>query len=126
VSKTHSFTLIGQLPSANQLINAERHNRYRGARLKSDIQYEIIPQIRQQLRNVKIRAPVTIHYLWVEPNKRRDLDNVCFGQKFVQDALVLTGVLKDDGWAQVTGFTHEFVVDKKNPRVVVTLVEGNG
>ena len=50
-------------------------------------------------------------------------DNVAFARKFVQDALVRCGVLKNDGWAQVENFTDAFSVDKKNPRVEVRFEE---
>ena len=61
-------------------------------------------------------------YRWYEPNKRRDLDNVSsYGRKVIQDALVEVGVLKDDSWKQITGFTDAFYVDKKNPRIEVEI-----
>ena len=64
-----------------------------------------------------------MHYVWVEPNRNRDKDNVAFAKKFVQDGLVKAGVLVNDGWAQVEGFTDNFVVDKHHPRVEIELVE---
>ena len=68
-----------------------------------------------------------MEYLWVEPNRRRDLDNISsFGRKVIQDALVDTGVLKDDGWKYVVGFSDKFDVDKKNPRIEVLIREADG
>lgn len=51
------------------------------------------------------------------------MDNIAFAKKFILDALVKKGVLKDDGWKWVKGFTDEFFVDKKNPRVEVEMEE---
>lgn len=80
--------------------------------------------IKRHLRGVEIKNPVFIRYLWVERNKRRDLDNITsFGHKIIQDALVTTGVLEDDGWDEIIGYSDEFAVDKNNPRIEVVIEE---
>lgn len=79
--------------------------------------------IRQQLRNVEIKEPVFVNFSWHEPNKKRDLDNIAAAKKFIFDALQYYGVLKNDGWAYVSGFTDHFFVDSENPRVEVILME---
>jgi Holliday junction resolvase RusA-like endonuclease len=56
-----------------------------------------------------IDKPVRITFTWQEENKRRDLDNVAFAKKFILDAMVKGGYLKDDNRRWVTGFTDEFV-----------------
>jgi Holliday junction resolvase RusA-like endonuclease len=91
--------------------------------MKRDIQDEIGYEINRQLRGVQIAKPVTLHYMWVEPNRKRDKDNIVSAQKFVQDALVKMRVIKNDGWKQIEGFTHWFAVDKENPRVEITIEE---
>lgn len=48
---------------------------------------------------------------------------MAFAKKFVQDALVQCGVLKDDGWKYVVGFSDRFEVDKENPRIEVLIKE---
>ena len=50
-----------------------------------------------------------------------DKDNIAFAKKFIQDSLVHAGVLANDGWNQIEGFTDDFAVDPKNPRVEVTI-----
>lgn len=63
-------------------------------------------------------------YAWYEPNKRRDLDNVSsFGRKVIQDALVETRVLENDGWKNIVGFQDNFYIDADNPRVEVVIRE---
>ena len=39
----------------------------------------------------------------------------------IQDALVHTNVLKNDGWKEITGFRDEFHVDSNNPRIEVEI-----
>lgn len=80
--------------------------------------------IRSQLRGIRLKKPVRMEYRWYEPNRKRDLDNVSsYGRKVVQDGLVATQVIQNDSWKQVVGFSDSFFVDKKNPRIEVTIVE---
>ena len=88
----------GKLPNLNDYISAERANKYKGAKLKGESEDIVTRCIRQQLKGVHITKPVSMTYVWHEPNKRRDLDNISsFGRKVIQDALVNSGVLENDG-----------------------------
>ena len=89
--------------------------------MKRDAEHRIILCARSQLRGVQFSGPVTMHYTWYEPNRRRDKDNVCFARKFIQDALVAAGVLQGDGWQHIAGFTDTFAVDQSNPRIIVEI-----
>lgn len=117
------LTIPGRLSGLNEYIAAERSNRYKGAKMKADNEKIILYAIRQCMRGVRINRPVFMEYTWVEKNKRRDKDNITFGRKFVQDALKNTGVLKDDGWNEIVGFSDRFEVDKENPRIEVLIKE---
>ena len=114
----------GTLNNLNDYIAAERANRHKGAKMKADNSNIVSVAIKKYLRYVKINKPVEMHYCWYEPNKRRDKDNISsFGRKVIQDALVQCGVLKDDGWKYVVGFSDSFEVDKENPRIEVRIIE---
>ena len=81
-------------------------------------------QILAQLRRVKFARPVFLLFTFYEQDRRRDRDNVSsFARKVIQDALVKTGTLTDDGWDYVTGYLDRFAVDKDNPRIVVQFIE---
>lgn len=116
------FVVLGTLPGANEYIDACRRDKYGAARLKRQVQAAICCAIRAA-RLKPVGAPVRISYLWVEPDRRRDKDNVAFAKKWFQDSLVNTGILKGDGWKYVAGFNDSFAVDCKNPRVEVEIVE---
>ena len=78
--------------------------------------------IYEQLGRIRISKPVYMTYRWYEPNRKRDLDNISsFSRKVIQDALVHTNVLKNDGWKEITGFRDEFHVDSNNPRIEVEI-----
>lgn len=95
--------------------------------MKKDAEETIIWQIRQQLRGVHIRNPIVLKYDFFEPNKKRDLDNISsFAHKVIQDSLVKTDVIKNDGWNEITGYIDQFYLDKENPRIEVTIVEVGG
>ena len=118
------LTIPGKLHNLNDYISAERSNRYVGAQMKKADQSIIIHYAKKQLRGISIEKPVFMEQTWVEKNRRRDLDNISsFGRKVIQDALVDTGVLKDDVWKHIVGFSDRFEVDKTNPRIEVLIKE---
>ena len=121
---THTFTIQGRLDGLNKFISANRTNPYMGNKLKQENEEIVIWAIRQQLKNLQIKKPVILKYDFYEPNKRRDLDNISsMAHKVIQDALVKTGVLKNDGWNEIISYIDQFYLDKENPRIEVTIVE---
>lgn len=118
------LTIPGTLNNLNNYIAAERANRHKGAKMKASNESIVVAAVWQCMRGVQIDKPVFMEYTWVEKNRRRDLDNISsFGRKAIQDALVAAGVLKDDGWKYVVGFSDRFQVDKDNPRIEVRIRE---
>jgi len=121
------FVIPGRLPGLNEYVDAERTNKYKAAKLKSEAEALVILSARRQLRGWKANNPVMMYYLWVEKDRRRDKDNISgYGRKVIQDALVKAGILHGDGWAHIAGFADDFTVDKNNPRIEVVLEEVQG
>lgn len=121
--RTIEFEISGTLPGLNEYINASRKNKFEAARMKRDAENRIIREVRAKYGRIKLQSPVWITYSWVEPNKRRDKDNIAFAKKFLQDALVKAGVLENDGWRDIAGWGEKFRVDAKKPRVKVIVKE---
>lgn len=119
----YKLTIPCTLPGLNEYIKAERTNKYKAAAVKRGAEQTISLVIKSQLRGVRIDRPVVMHYIWAEPNRKRDKDNIAFARKFIQDSLVSMRVLPDDGWKYIEGFADEFVVDKGNPHVEVVIEE---
>lgn len=120
----YKLIIPGSLNNLNDYINSERTNRHKGAKMKRDNENIVSFAIKQCLWGVRIEKPVFMEFIWYEKNRRRDLDNISsFGRKVIQDALVYCGVLKDDGWKYVVGFSDRFEVDKENPRIEVKIKE---
>lgn len=116
-----TLTIQGSLPNLNDYTKACRTNRFAGAKMKQESERIITAYIQQQLQNVSFKGAVRLSFRWFEPNKRRDLDNICFAKKFILDALVASGIIETDDWRGVVGFTDEFSIDKENPRIEVSI-----
>lgn len=115
------MVIEGRFPSLNDYVDAERANRHVGAKMKRrETARAEAAAVAQGLP--RFAGPVAVHFLWVEPNRRRDLDNVAFAKKFVLDGLVAAGVLEGDGQRHVVALRDSFEVDPANPRVMVEVV----
>ena len=117
------LVIKGRLDNLNDYTRACRTDPRAGNRMKRQNEEIISGYIMQQLKGVRFEGRVYLHFRWVEANRNRDLDNVCFAKKFILDALVSNGVIETDGWRGVSGFTDEFDVDPEYPRIEV-VIEG--
>ncbi len=99
-----------KLPSLNDYIKACRSNKFLGAKMKKEIEEELSMYINKL---PKFDKPIKINFTWVEENKKRDLDNICFAKKFILDALQKCGKLQNDNRRWVTGFTDSFEIGKE-------------
>ena len=118
------LVIPGRLDNLNDFIRADKASRYKGGEMKANNEKIVSAYISQCLRGVKIQKPVHMEYTWFEKDKRRDLDNISsFGRKVIQDALVNSEVLKNDGWKEIKGFSDKFLVDAGNPRIEVLIRE---
>lgn len=116
-----TLVIEGLLPTLNEYTRACRGNKYAGASMKKHSEQIISVYIRNQLKGIRFDGAVELAFRWYEPNKKRDLDNICFAKKFILDALVSNGIIVADGWKGVKGFTDNFFVDKENPRIEVDI-----
>ena len=108
-----------RLPSLNQYINECRRNKFAGAKMKKEVESDIGWYIKQLPR---YKNPIKINFIWIEENKKRDLDNVCFAKKFILDALQKANVIENDNSRHVKGFTDNFKYADKS-KVIVELEE---
>ena len=111
-----------KLPSLNDYVKACRTNAYIGAKMKRDVE----EQIGWFLTGVpRFEHPVVIQFTWIEKDNRRDYDNIAFAKKFVLDALVKCGKLKDDNRRCVVGFSDSFLNgDRTHVLLGIKEVEG--
>ena len=119
-SASHGFKVVidEKLPSLNEYIDKCRSNKYGAAKYKRELEKRIMKYFTFK----PISKPVRILFTWQEENKRRDYDNIAFAKKFILDAMVKGGYLKDDNRRWVTGFEDEFVYGDKT-RVTLFIME---
>lgn len=120
----YKFTIPGRLEGLNNYTAANRANYQAGGKMKKTNEDMIMWCIRQQLKGVHIEKPVLIYYHRFEKDNRRDGDNILScATKFIQDSLTKTKVLQEDNRRCIPHFYHDVTVDKKNPRIEVTITE---
>lgn len=118
----YCFEIKERLPSYNEYSNINRKNRYAGAKMKKEVELRIWAYISNQLKQTRIAKPIFITFTWIEENKKRDLDNICFAKKFILDALQKANVIENDNSSHVTGFTDKFKYADES-KVIVELEE---
>lgn len=121
-----NFTIEGRLPGLNEIIKEALTNRYGYGDFKR--QATATCKTYMDLCKVpKFKGPISIHIKWFEPNRKRDLDNIFSGQKFLIDSLVVSGRIPNDTQRFVKKIEHELgEPDKKNPRIEVCITEDEG
>ena len=111
------------LPGLNDALN-QANKRYQGktngyAVLKTKLEGDLQNYIKSQ--RLQPMKAVCVKFLWKEPSKKRDPDNIISAKKFILDALVKSHVLPGDGWRVIKGLDDDWALDKHNPGVLVTL-----
>lgn len=112
----YSVFIPGKFPSLNDYIQAERSNRYAGAKMKKEFT-ELVAKYFTKMPLVD--EPVFVQFIWYEANTKRDFDNVAFSKKFVLDGMVKSGKLPNDNQKWITGFEDAFQISKDKPGVEV-------
>lgn len=121
---TQAMFIEGKFPGMNEIIGAARKSRFGSASMKK--KWTRIASNAARAHMIKVTRPVTIDCVWIEGNRRRDLDNVAAGSKFVLDGLVDAGILPDDSQKWVKSIFHQIRTssDKKyGVRISITTLE---
>lgn len=121
------FIIKTQLPSLNEYINICRANKYSGAKFKKDIEFYIELCIQQAKRNGTLsemgNVPCEVFITWNEKNRKRDVDNIQNGAKYIMDALQTCGIIKNDSQKYVSQIHHHVQCVDKTDYVKVELRE---
>ena len=116
------LVIKGSLAGMNEIIRANRINRYQGGIQKTDytklVQYSVLEQTRK-----RYDGKVYITLTYYEPNNRRDDDNVHAGAKFILDGLVAAKVIVNDNRRYVSLQQNAVLVDRENPRIEILIEE---
>jgi Holliday junction resolvase RusA-like endonuclease len=99
------ISIDGRLPGLNEIIGANRGHWASGASLKKEADAKVAHSIHLHAP-APISGAVKIKVIWHD-NSRRDPDNIMAGIKFILDALVENGILKNDSKKYVKGIYHD-------------------
>lgn len=108
-----------KLSNWNDIINANRINKFVGAKLKKkemgDISYFVrnMPKIEQY--------PIKITFIWHITNTRSDLDNKSV--KAILDCMQNLGKIENDNIAHINEITHKAIKDKTE--YIEMIIENN-
>lgn len=107
-----------RMPGLNDYISAMNRNRHIGNDMKQTYTDLVTMLAKTKLNPVKY--PVTIQFVWQEPNDRRDPDNIVFAKKFILDGLVKAGIIPNDNQKWIMGFSDSWIsAPPKNSKVQV-------
>ena len=123
----YTVVVEGEFASLNEFIYANRIGKgkwNKGNQMKQHDQGIIEGYIHEQLHKVHIDKPVSLQYTYYCKNKKKDKDNISgYFHKVFQDALVHCGIIHNDSWHYIVGFSDEFLIDGRRPRIEVIIQE---
>lgn len=118
----NSAGVICEIPikfvSLNEFLNMAKTSPFIVSNYKKNIEADIGKCIRQLPSFDK----VSIIFLWIEENKRRDPDNIAFARKFILDALVRNKKIKNDTQRYIRGLFDVFV-NGEQTKVILKIIE---
>lgn len=121
--KFQKIYVFDKLPSLNNYVDACRDSPFKGAKLKKDVENELLSFIRLA-GTQPLTVPCIVHVDWYENSRRRDVDNVESAIKYILDALQVAGILKNDSRKYVKQVSHN-VITSKDCGAVVWLITGD-
>lgn len=105
------FWVSGRLPSLNKIVKAAKAHWSAYAKFKSQNTDAITWTIKSnRIEPIGPGRRFMIEFGWVLPMKGKleDPDNIAAAKKFILDALVNAGIIPDDSFAYIAGFTDSF------------------
>lgn len=111
----------GELTDLNTYIHALNSCRWSGNKIKQEETERCAWAAKMARCAFPACYPVKITYRWFSKDNRKDIDNVAFAKKFINDGLVIAGVLPKDSRKFIAGFADEFYIDKENPRTEIII-----
>jgi len=120
--KTQQFTILGSLPGMSEIIDAAKIHWSNYSKMKEKYTNIVIENIWESINSPLIKYDeIDVDIFWIEPNYKRDYDNIMGGQKFIFDGIRTAGIISDDSQKHIGSITNHFDTDKINPRIIVTV-----
>lgn len=121
----YRFTIQGRLPGLNDFKSSARGRPWwKCQQVKEEAMTSVAWDL-QRFHVPKFTKPVIIKFKWIEPNARRDRDNVAGGgAKVILDAMKHMEIIKNDSRRWVLDCRHDTSqIDKARPRIEIEIEE---
>ena len=121
--------LHGALPGLNELLAANASAMMMGRKRVSrytQLKRQWGERIAWEAKAQHLQPITRAHFAfqWTERDRRRDPDNIAAGgRKLILDGLVKAGILENDGWKQIAGWSDYFFVGTPGVEVFIVEVE---
>lgn len=94
----------------NEYIEAERSNKYSGAKIKKEQTNNVCLLARNKL---KLNTGLyDVNFTWIKPDNKIDHDNIAFAKKFILDGFVKAGAIENDNCKYIRNFTDTFILNR--------------
>ena len=121
-----SFSVVcsGTYPGVNEWwLNSVGHKMSFARAYKRKYQNMIIHEL-TEFRKIRMYGAVQVTFKYYAPDTKRDKDNVSgFFRKIFLDAMVQVGIIANDTWRDIAGYTELFYIDSVHPRIEVEVRE---
>jgi len=115
------ITIKGEMPDMNTYIKALSTYRLKGSEIKRVATDKVAWETKKYATR-KLPPPYHITFNWYCKDRKKDKDNISsMGRKCILDGLQKSGVIPQDSWNVVDGFTDLFFLDKEDPRIEVII-----
>ena len=115
------ITIKGEMPDMNTYIKALSGYRLQGAEIKRVATDKVAWETKKYATR-KLPPPYHITFNWYCKDRKKDKDNISsMGRKCILDGLQKSGVIPQDSWNVVDGFSDFFFLDKANPRIEIII-----
>lgn len=112
----------GELTTMNKMTLQNRTHWAVGAKNKKENTHYITSLC--DIQKIKpVKNPPDFDVVFYRKDKRTEKDNCLSQMKDILDGLVMAGVLEDDRWDNYGGMSFDWVIDSKNPRIEVSIID---
>ena len=116
-----TITIPGTFPDMNRIIAASKKHWSEYAKFKRTHTDLVVAAVKNRHEPIA-DYPVWLAFDWYCKDRRIDPDNIAAAKKMIIDGLVVGGILAGDGWNHICGLSDTFHIDRRNTRVMVSLM----
>ena len=115
------IVVSGELPGLNKIIDKSKAHHMAFASMKK----KNTNLVTWKAKGIPKMESIYLNIKYYCKDRRRDPDNIAAAKKFILDGLVGAGVIENDGWKQVKGWSESWEKDKENPRIEIEIKEAD-